>query len=279
MSKLPKPGEVFALEVSQGVDLLLRVVASLGETRCVVVTKHSGPTVVRAPASSRLFEVQPFAHHEWNRPLLGGWVSEAAPASVRSLGVVPVRAGEAERVLHPKTWVKLPKKTAELSAKVLPLCGWELLLTDARNQWRWDHQREVVLAEDAKREREKSARFKAALAAQGRRKASLQKRGVASLKRTRFFGAWKGVVPAPMIQEAEAVMREAVLSLEGKSPAQAARRLVRVVRSFNALDGRYGREFDTVDREDIMEAVNKVAFACGVEDAVFDESIDAEREF
>ncbi len=74
-------------------------------------------------------------------------------------------------------------------------------------------------------------------------------------------------------------MREAVLSLEGKSPAQATRRLAKLVRTFNALDGHHGRTFDTIDREDIMEAVGTVAFACGVDDAVFDDVIDAARDF
>ena len=42
MSKLPESGEVFALEVSKGIDVLFRVVASLGKTRCVVLTRaHS----------------------------------------------------------------------------------------------------------------------------------------------------------------------------------------------------------------------------------------------
>ena len=270
---------MFALEVAKDLDVLLRVVAAAGTTRCVVVTKHSGPTLERAPTTQGLFEVQPIAHHGWNRPLLGGWVSDAPPAGVRSLGVVPLRTGEGERVLHPEAWVKLAKKTAELSHKVLPLCAWGLLISDARTQWRWDHQRAAVLAEDAKLEREKKATFEAAIAAQGKRRATLQKTGVASLRRKRFFGAWKGAVPRAMIEEAEGAMRDAVLWLEGKSPSQAARRLASLVRKFNSLDGQHGRSFDSTDREDIMAAVGTVAFACGVEDAVFDEVIDAVREF
>lgn len=270
MSKLPEPGEMFALEVSKGIDVRFRVLAALGKTRCVVLMKH---------AAGNDFEPQPFAHHHWNRPMLGGWVSEAPPSELRALGVVALRPGEREQVLHPETWVKLPKKTAALSHKVLPLVGWPLLLTDARAQWRWEHQRAAVLAEDAKLEREKKAKFEAALAAQGKRQATLQKKGVASLRRRRFFTAWKGAVPAAMIKAAEAAMREAVLSLEGKSPAQAARRLSRLVRTFNALDGHHGRSFDTIDAEDIMEAVGTVAFACGVDDAVFDDVVDAVRDF
>ena len=279
MSKLPEPGDVFALEVSKGTEVLLRVVAALGKTRCVVMTRHQGAPVKKAPQSAEVFQVQPVAHHDWNRPQLGGWVSEPAPSELRPMGVVPLRAGETEHVLHPETWVKLAKKTAELSHKVLPLCGWGVLISDARTQWRWDHERAAVLAEDAKLEREKQSKFEAALAAQGKRVATLQKKGVSSLKRKRFFGAWKGAVPAAMITEAEAAMRDAVLSLEGKSPAQAARRLATLVRSFNKLNGRHEHEFDTTDAEDIMEAVGTVAFACGVEDAVFDDVIDSVREF
>ena len=70
-----------------------------------------------------------------------------------------------------------------------------------------------------------------------------------------------------------------MLWLEGKSAKQATRRLATLVRAFNKLDGRHGREFDTVDREDIMEAIGTVAFACGVDDDVFEDVIDAERDF
>lgn len=279
MPKLPDPGEVFALEVSKGVDVVLRVVAAQGKTRCVVVTRHCGPTLERAPSTSAVFAVQPLAHHGWSRPLLGGWVADAPPPELRRLGTVALRAGEAERVLHPETWVKLAKKTTGLSHKVLPLCAWGLLLGDARTQWRWDHEREAVLAEDAKAERERKAKFAAAVAAQGKRKATLQKKGVASLKKNRFFGAWKGSVPGALIREAETAMREAVHSLEGKSPAQAARRLAALVRTFNALDGQHGHPFDSTDADDIMDAVGTIAFACGVGDVVFDGVIEAARTF
>jgi hypothetical protein len=124
VSKLPEPGEVFALEVSKGVDVLLRVVASVGKSRCVVVTK-----------AEDLFSVQPMAHHGWKRPMIGGWVMEPPPPELRAQGLVPLRAGEAERVLHPETWVKLAKKTAALSHRVLPLCAWGLLVNDATAAW------------------------------------------------------------------------------------------------------------------------------------------------
>ena len=264
---------MFALEVSKGVEVLFRVVASLGDTRCVVLTKAAR---LDSPA---LFQPQPHSHHNWNRPMLGGWVSEAPPAELRALGVVPLRKGESDRVLHPETWVKLPRKSPELSHKVLPLCAWSLLLDDGRRQWRWDHQREAVLAEDAKLEAQNKAKFEAALAASGKKKATLQKKGVSSLKKTRFFAAWKGVRETALIKEVEAAMREAVLSLDGKTTAQATKRLAKLVRTFNEIDERHDHPFDTIDREDVMEAIGTVAFACGIDDDVFEEEIDAERDF
>ena len=280
MSKLPQAGDVFALEVSKGHDVVLRVVASLGDTHCVVVTKHSAPTLKSAPKAKAVFEVQPHSHHNWNRPVLGGWVSVTPPAEVRWLGNVPVRAEEPERVVHPETWVKLPgKKPPGMAAKVVPVSGWELIIEQARRQWRWDNEREAVLAEDAKNALAQQAKFKEAIEAQAKRNAALQKKGVKGLAKTRFFASWKGEVPTPMIKDAEAAMREAVSSLEGRSVAQSTRRLAQLVRAFNKLDGKHGKTFDTIEREDIMDAISSVALACGVSDDDFEEKIDAEREF
>ncbi len=276
---LPAAGEVFALEVAPRVELLLRVVAEHGETRCVVATQHAGPPLAKPPRGVALFEVQPLDHHAWNRPLLGGWISTPAPASLRRLGRVPVREAERARVLHPQLWVTMPAKTPALAQKVLPMSGWDLVLRDAKAQWRWEHERAAVLAEDAQRERAQAGTLATALAAQGRAQASLRQKGVAALKKKRFFAAWKHVVPKALIDEAEAATREAVRSLEGRTPAQAARRLAALVRTFNRLDGRHGRTFDTADREDIMEALGTIALACRVDDETFEAVVDAVRDF
>jgi hypothetical protein len=271
---------VFALEVSKGHDVVLRVVASLGDTRCVVVTKHSAPTLKGAPKAKAVFEVQPHSHHNWNRLVLGGWVSVPPPPEVRLLGNLPVRVEEAEQVVHPETWVKLPgKKPPGMAEKVVPLSGWELIVEQARRQWRWDHEREAVLAEDAKNELAQQAKFKEAIEAQAKKNEALKKKGVKGLAKTRFFASWKGEVPAPMVKDAEALMREAVSSLEGKSAAQATRRLTQLVKAFNKLDGKHEKTFDTIEREDIMDAISTVALACGVSDDDFEEKIDAERDF
>jgi hypothetical protein len=100
-------------------------------------------------------------------------------------------------------------------------------------------------------------------------------KSLAELKREQFFSAWKGFVPVAAIRKAEAAVQEAIESLEGKSPAQAVRRLTTLVRTFNKLDFNKG----TIERETIMDAVEVLASACGVDAEVFEEEIDAERDF
>lgn len=100
-------------------------------------------------------------------------------------------------------------------------------------------------------------------------------KSLAALKRERFFSSWKGFVPADAIRKAETAVHEAIESLDGKSPAQAARRLATLVRTFNKLDFDKG----SIERETIMDAVEVLASACGVDEETFEEVIDAERDF
>jgi hypothetical protein len=266
---LPSPGDVFAFAVSapDGVEVLLRVVDAQAGACCVVMTRACAPL----KKTRALFEVQPLAHHAWNRPVLGAWVTGGPPPTVKRVGAVPLRAGEAERVLHPERWVKQVVKTKADAQRVVSLASWDVLLRDVRLQWRWDHERAAVLAEDAARQRQQESALVAALAAQGRQRETLSRRGVAALARRRFFGAWKGSAPRALISEAEALLRDAVTALVGKTPAQATRRLTQVVKRFNALDGAHGHTFDTIDREDISDALGTVALACGVDDETFEE--------
>ena len=276
---LPEVGDVFALEVAPGVDLLLRVVEAHDASRCVVATRYAGPRLVRVPRSAALFEVQPLTQRAWNRPMLGGWVATEAPPALRLLGYVAVRPVERARVLHPAPWLKIAVKTKALADQVLPLTAWDALLRDAKDQWRWDHARAALLAEDASQERRQFASFAAALNAPGRAQEEVEVLGVAALKKKRFFAAWKGAAPVKVITAAEALLRDAVTTLQGRTSKQATRQLTALVRAFNRLHGQHGHVFDTDAREDIMEAVGTLARACRVDDETFDEIIDAAREF
>jgi hypothetical protein len=73
-------------------------------------------------------------------------------------------------------------------------------------------------------------------------------------------------------------VREAIESLDGKSPSQAVRRLTALVRTFNKLDGTEGFEFGTIEAETIRAAIGEVAVACDVEEQDFLQ-VDSERDF
>lgn len=107
------------------------------------------------------------------------------------------------------------------------------------------------------------------------KKGKPKSKSLAALKHERFFASWKGFVPGDAIRKAEETVHQAIKSLDGKSPAQAARRLATLVRTFNKLDFDKG----SIERETIMDAVEVLAAACGVDEETFNEVIDAERDF
>jgi hypothetical protein len=276
---LPEAGEVFAFAVSDGVEVLLRTLAVEAGAACVVMTTWSARGPLRRAKLPARFELQPLNHHGWNRPLVGAWVAQGPPAPVRALGLIAPRPSERRRVLHPKTWLSSPAKTRAMAARVLPVSQWATLLADVRAQWRWEHERERVVAEDARAELARGGALLAAVQQQRSRREALVRTGLRGLKPRRFFAAWRGALPAALITRAEALMQAAIAALEGKTPAQAAKRLSGLVRAFNRLDAAHGHRFGAPDAEDVMEAVGELALACGVTGAVFDAKIDAVREF
>ena len=146
--QLPKAGDVFQFEVKSGVAMLFRCVAQEGDGRCVVLSRWFGEPRKTVPSSPSLFTVQPLKHHQWDRPMIGGWVTTPPPDAVVKLGMVKLRDVEPRRVLHPRVWVTAKKQTPTMARKVLPMASWDSLVRDARAQWRWKNEHAAVLAED-----------------------------------------------------------------------------------------------------------------------------------
>jgi hypothetical protein len=49
------------------------------------------------------------------------------------------------------------------------------------------------------------------------------------------------------------------------------------MRALNRVDDRLG--LDTIDAEQVVEALAEIATSCGIDDATFDRVVDAERAF
>lgn len=223
-------GEVFALAMAPGVEVLLRVVAKRDGAWCVVMTR------ARAPSSPELFEAQALSHHGWKRPVLGGWVTEASP--LESLGVVPVRPRERARVAHPKAW-------RDGGDAVLPMTTWSALVALAEKQWRWDHERDAVVREDAAAQRSGLSKLAEALAEQRR------PRG--------FFPAWVGAMPQGLIDAAEASVRDAEREVAALKGVEARHRLATLTRTLLRLGERYRHTFDDDALDDIDDVVRSLS--------------------
>lgn len=216
----PRVGEVFVLTVAPGADVWLRVVAKREGAWCVVMT---GATV---------FDVQPLTQHGWNRPMLGGWVSDASPLPSR--GVTRVKPVEQQRVQHPKAW--LAKRDA--GRAVLPVMTWDGLISQARQQWRWDHERAAVKREEVRADAASLARFDAAVRS-------------ADASSGAAFPAWVGVVPDALIHDAEAAVRDA---RDATSLEQALHRLA----------AKHGHTFDDDELEDIAWVLRGARWSIGL---------------
>lgn len=274
-----QPGELLALDVAPSRWAVLRVLAEERGDLCVVMTRWSGPANTPLKALRRapgLFELQPLSHHKWARPAVGGWLKPPAPASLAPLGKVPLRAGEAEQVLHPSAWVNAPRKTAELAARVLPVMRWDQLIDQARKQWRWEHDREALLREEATAQVERVAALQQAMARNADEERAREAAGLDGLARHRFFPAWRAEKPAALHRAAEKLLRDAVKDLRALPARSVPRRLREVMAGFNALHARYA--FDSADAEDILEALERLARAAKLGPAQRD-ALDALRDF
>lgn len=260
---LPVPGEVFAFVVKPKVVLQLRCVAATKGAACIVLTRAKGKS----------FEILPLDHHEWKRPMLGGWVSEPSP--LKSLGVQKLERDDL--VIHPSAWVKVAKKTKALAAKVLPKMTWDALLDEVRLQWRWEHERKAVEREDAARVAEVEQSFEQALIESHNAQLKLLNSGVEGLIGKKFFEVWKGERPKSAIVAAERVMSDALKDLAGKTPKQAAKRLAVAMKQFSALHEAI--EFDEDAADDVLDALLVVANVCEVGAEAFEKIVDVERTF
>lgn len=241
-------GEVLGLTVAPGVEALLRVIGVEGSHRCVVMTPLSGPPRARAPREGQLFAPQPRTHDGWQRPLLGGWVAAELPAGLRSLGVVPVRDDERERVVHPSQWVRTRDRSE--AARVLPVLSWAELCRQVEAQWRWEHGGPV---------RPRSAGADALWAAVA--SSSPAKKAPVSwdtLRRRRFFAVWGEEVPAEVRAAAEARVHDALPRLE-KGGARA--RTTELTKLKTAL---LAFQLGPEERDDVEEVLAVLREACAV---------------
>ena len=185
-------------------------------------------------------------HHAWKGGEEVLWVSDPLPEDFLPLGVIEPTADERER-------------------ECCMMGGWASPRIQAFAQWRWDHEREAVLAEDA-------ARDVAALEAQ-RQHAEEQEAHLASLTLEQlqghvFFPHWKTYPSKKATRKSRQIMEEtvqALLVLGSEATEQARLAVLQVcIERFNTLDEELGFFIETSEREDICEEFEALVHACGL---------------
>ena len=266
--QFPLPGSVYAFPLSNGLFASCWVLQNRkidGDDCCFVVClSHIGE---KAPTEADNIKVEVLVcdHHGIEPKACPLWVDELPPKEFVFIGMSDVPND------HP---LLQPRRKYES----FRFGGWESFHYDALTQWRWENDREAMLAEEAEEDRIAKERQAAALAEieQERRSMTLEK-----LVKYTFFPDWDDYPPKLVKTKCRRAMRalaKALIGL-GASPKTADQKVEfqNCVMHFNKLNSKHEEIGDTAVREDIVDAICLFEHAAGYKN--LPEQIDAWREW
>jgi hypothetical protein len=245
---LPPVGSVFLMPLDDGRYGVCRVIrhgAPFSDTpRALVVASPWIGTGVPDLDEPLLREQLVLNHHSWNNKVEAFYAFDNVPADFRLLGEIAPTDEDA----------KLTCST---------LTRWDSAPLQVLLQWRWDNDRNALLAEEQVDRQKDGA---AALEKQRRRQEYLASVTLAQLRDKERFATWEGSISDELLIVCRHVFQETIDSLlefEGKLPKK---RMVAALREcvlrLNDLDAEH--EFiETVEREDLCQEIDEIAHACG----------------
>jgi hypothetical protein len=250
---LPKAGTAFALPLGDGRFSVCRVLLDTSSDRS---KKSNGATILVA-CSSWIGDQVPHAddpalrpilhltHHAWNNYPNVLWISDEPPQDLIPIGTIEPTA-------------------EEQTIPCMSYGSWKSLTLHPLAQWRWDHERDSVLAEDVSKQiKDKEAREKS----QRERDQYLERITLDELRGRRFFPMWKDYSPAKAIRASRKLMSNLVKELLNLGPGASENERLAVlqqcIESFNELDAEM-QFIETVEREDICEEFEAIVHACGL---------------
>lgn len=237
-------GDVFALPLDDG-----RWAA------CRVLTKATGPVRVVVQSLAWLDDALPddlsdprlstpliLTHHSWHGRPYFHWVTDPVPADAVYLG-------------------RLSLSQADLALEADSEGSWSTFRLQPRLQWRWDHDREAVLAEDARAQQDQeSAEHQQQFAYQPLPATSLHEK-----RRATPLRGWTGSRESEEVRLARRILRDLMdelIALEDDGD-EVTRfdAFCRAVNRFNDTDF-----IDTLEREEICEELLDLADLVGLTD-------------
>jgi hypothetical protein len=251
--KLPTAGDAFAFPLGDGRYSVCRVPldatsepAKFWDRPAIYVAGSSWMgEQVPAVDDPSLRPILHLTHHKWNGEPSAVWVSDKPPSQLILIG-------------------RIEPTTEEQASPFIAFGFYESIIIQPLIQWRWDNDRDALLAEDAI---EQKAQHENTLAVQGRRRDHLDRGILEELRGCGFFGEWS-IPPAGAIRASRAIMTRTIDQLlDLGSDASEEERLAiprRCIESFNELDTEIGGFIETDEREDICEEFEAIVHACGL---------------
>ena len=243
-AEMPPPGSVFLGRLEDGrFGALLVLDRKVEGGYCMVYIEPSSWIGFQPsrPADGELRRPLMLTHHSRQNAEAGVWTATPPPDSFVPAGSITI--SEADRRRVGSTYSK-----------------WERCLLQILLQWRWEHDREKLLIEEAGRaELEAAERQSQAFKHAG----MLKTITLASLAVRPWFADWNEDLDSPYIGPSRAVLASliAALSESPKVTKTLARRLLKTaVLAFNQLDAST-HFIETKHREDICEALELAMFA------------------
>src|SRR5688572_28417054 len=172
-SDFPEPGSVFVAPLPDGRLCAGRVLRSEFEGGAHAVLLAASAWIGDqdpALSESKLRETAVLTHHAWGSHQNVFWSWDLMPAEFRIIGVLDL--SESDR-----------QATSQSHA------GWQSVPIHAFLQWRWDHDREALLAEEAREEAAEADRRR--IRAE-RRAAYMNSLTLESLAERNWFPEWEG---------------------------------------------------------------------------------------
>jgi hypothetical protein len=251
----PKPGDVYLMPLEDGRLGACRVLRARGGREPAVLVAAT-PWVGTAPpdlSEPALREVLVLTHHSWRDEPEMSWVDDPVPADF-------VRLGE------------LPPTRAEAKRECMSFAGWVSFPQQVLLQWRWDHARAAVDAEDAAEARAEEAQRTAYR--------PLPPATLEGARNAKHFAGWEGYVESPQLRAGRKAVRDLIDALIALGPdaGEPAKLDVfrRCVKRFNDLDE--DEQFiDTIEREDIGDVLDELAGLVGLDD--YGESLIGDRDW
>lgn len=251
--QLPSAGDAFAFPIGDGRYSVCRVLLDLNSKQSkrmgvnsilIACSAWIGAKVPR-PNMVALRAILRLNHHAWKNVANAVWVDEEPHADLIPIGVIEPSARD-KRI------------------RCYTFGSWHSVTIQPLLQWRWDHDRAAVLAEDESAAR---AAMQQNETARQDRQDYLNKVTLEDLRRHVFFRRWKTFPPASYIKASREIMSGAVAALLklGRGAPKKARLAVlqACIESFNESDAKT-HWIETTAREDICEEFDVIVHACGL---------------